>query len=144
MRRQAMRSVILLFILFSQLVMASPESHINEDRAQTNYMLNCQGCHKADGSGLPGSVPGMQDFVGRFLAVPGGRKFLIQVPGSSNSPLSDADLAELLNWILTTMSAGELTADFKFYSEAEVREARGTVLVDVADTRAELVGRMPR
>ncbi len=45
------------------------------------YALNCQGCHRADGAGTPGSVPSLADSVARFLTVPGGREYLVQVPG---------------------------------------------------------------
>jgi len=85
----------------------------------------------------------MRNFVGSFLAVPGGRDFLVQVPGSANSPLSDADLAELLNWILTTMSAEQLGNDFQYYTATEVRKMRRHVLVDVAAVRADLVAQIP-
>jgi mono/diheme cytochrome c family protein len=138
------RYIVFLLLLASGMVSAVESPEINTARAQTNYMLNCQGCHLADGSGLPGSVPSMRDFVGSFLTIPGGREFLVQVPGSANSPLSNADLAELLNWILTTMSAEQLGQDFEFYTEAEVRQARAQVLIDVAEVRAGLVSRMSR
>ena len=140
----ATRYIVFLLLLASGTVSALESPAINAARAQTNYMLNCQGCHLADGSGLPGSVPSMQSFVGSFLTIPGGREFLVQVPGSANAPLSNADLAELLNWILTTMSAEQLGQDFEFYTEAEVRQARAQVLVDVAEVRAGLVSRMSR
>ena len=84
----------------------------------------------------------MRNFVGSFLKVPGGRDFLVQVPGSANSPLSDADLAELLNWILTTMSSDQLDREFEFYTQAEVEQTRQKVLVDVAEVRSDLVARM--
>ena len=138
-----MRMLFLLLLTISPSVFSEKGADINPTRAQSNYMLNCQGCHLADGSGLPGSVPSMRNFVGSFLAVPGGRDFLVQVPGSSNSPLSDADLAELLNWILTTMSAEQLASDFQYYTAGEVREMRRHVLVDVAEVRSGLVAQMP-
>jgi hypothetical protein len=133
-------TLILLLACCAQPVQSEPQ--INTARAQSNYMLNCQGCHLADGSGLPGSVPSMNGFVGSFLNVPGGRDFLVQVPGSANSPLSDAELAELLNWILVTMSAEQLAPDFRYYTEAEVRQARGHTLMDVAGTRSALVSQL--
>jgi hypothetical protein len=137
------RLTLLAMIMLSQVVMAEPAVVINAERAKTNYMLNCQGCHLADGSGLPGSVPSMHGFVGRFLSVPGGRDFLVQVPGSANSPLNDAQLAELLNWILQTMSEEQLDDNFQQYTEQEVRELRRQVLVDVGRTRASLIASMP-
>jgi mono/diheme cytochrome c family protein len=137
-----MRSLFLLLLTVSTGVFAQNATQIDAARAQSNYMLNCQGCHLADGSGLPGSVPSMDDFVGSFLAVPGGREFLVQVPGSANAPLSDLELAELLNWILTTMSAKQLAADFQYYTEAEVRQLRTHTLIDVAAVRSGLVAKM--
>ncbi len=104
---------------------------------QQHYMLHCQGCHLADGSGLPGSVPSMQNFVGKFLAVPGGREYLVQVPGSSQSSLSDAQLARLLNWLLPRMSTPDL--DFQPYSATEVHQLRTRPLLNIPATRAALV-----
>tara|TARA_R100001129_G_C5227315_1_gene221463 strand:+ start:323 stop:772 length:450 start_codon:yes stop_codon:yes gene_type:complete len=118
---------------------ASEPPDINTQRAKMHYMLNCQGCHQADGRGLQGSVPDMRNFVGKFLDTPGGREFLVQVPGSANSPLSDAALAELLNWILITMSFTALPGNFRPYSAAEVEALRTQTLVDVDARRAELV-----
>jgi mono/diheme cytochrome c family protein len=138
-----MRLPALLLLTAAAASSAGDLPEINVPRAQSNYMLNCQGCHLADGSGLPGSVPSMKGFVGSFLQVPGGRDFLVQVPGSANSPLSDADLAELLNWILTTMSAGQLAPDFVYYTGDEVRQLRQHVLMDVAAVRSGLVSKMP-
>ena len=57
------------------------------------YLLHCQGCHLADGSGKPGAVPPLAAALGRFPGVDGGRAYLVQVPGSAHSPLSDAELA---------------------------------------------------
>ena len=139
-----MRFCSLLLILFIPTALAQSAIPINAERAQANYMLNCQGCHLADGSGLPGSVPSMQGFVGSFLKVPGGRDFLVQVPGSANSPLSDAALAELLNWILTTMSEEQLADDFQYYTQAEVAESRQHVLLDVSKVRSQLVAKIQR
>ena len=41
--------------------------------SQTDYMLNCRGCHAPDGSGLAGAAPSFRGQVGKFLWVPGGR-----------------------------------------------------------------------
>tara|TARA_R110001599_G_scaffold353859_1_gene600539 strand:- start:42808 stop:43224 length:417 start_codon:yes stop_codon:yes gene_type:complete len=137
-----MRLLLSLLFSVSALSFAQADPEIDHARAQSNYMLNCQGCHLADGSGLPGSVPSMRGIVGSFLTVPGGRDFLVQVPGSANAPLSDAALAELLNWILTTMSAEQLSPDFQYYTGAEVEKMRQHTLVDVAEVRSNLVAKM--
>ena len=142
MRWNIKRFILLAVMLLSQTALGQTDVAINMERAKSNYMLNCQGCHQADGSGLVGSVPSMQGFVGSFLAVPGGRDFLVQVPGSANSPLSDADLAELLNWILTTMSKEQLTDSFQYYTETEVAKSRQHILVDVSEIRSQLVAKI--
>jgi len=38
--------------------------------------------------------------MGYFMRVDGGREYLAQVPGSSQSPLSDQETADLLNWMV--------------------------------------------
>ena len=119
-------------------------AEIDVNRARVNYMLNCQGCHLPDGSGVPGSVPTMKNFVGNFLRVPGGRRFLVQVPGSANAAVSDAELAELLNWILVTMSPAELPEDYLPYTATEVGDYRSTPLTDVDAVRAGLVAEFTR
>ena len=125
------------------LLMCSSASvaEINTNRARINYMLNCQGCHLPDGSGKPGAVPDLKDF-GRFLAVPGGREYLVRVPGSAQSPLSDADLAALLNWMLRRFGPAEVAASLEPYTAEEISAVRRPPLADVAATRARLLARL--
>jgi mono/diheme cytochrome c family protein len=106
------------------------------------YMLHCQGCHLADGTGSPGAVPSLAGMLGRFPALPGGRAYLVQVPGSAHSPLSDAELAAVLNWMVARFAVAEDAAAFAPYDAAEVAAYRATPLVDVSAARAELVRRM--
>lgn len=110
------------------------------NRANINYMLNCQGCHGQSGSeSLDGAVPALKDYVANFLRVPGGREFLVQVPGSANAAISDAALAELLNWILQTQSSAQLPAAFEPFTTVEVQKLRQNPEADVVGTRAALV-----
>ncbi len=109
---------------------------------ELDYMLHCQGCHLADGSGTPGSVPALDGFVARFLSVPGGREYLVRVPGSAQSALDDAALAKLLNWIVQRFGPAEIAASSAAYTTAEITRVRRPPLVDVDDLRAELVAQM--
>jgi hypothetical protein len=113
-------------------------------RAQVNYMLHCRGCHGPDGAGSADgtTVPKMNGFVGNFLKVEGGREFLVRVPGSANAPLSDNALAELLNWMLPTLSGSEMPSDFVPYSGEEVAGLRTQPISDPADFRSRLVARI--
>lgn len=115
------------------------------DRARSNYMLNCEGCHGHDGMGnAAAQVPRMKGFVGNFLRVPGGREFVVQVPGSANAALDDAELAELLNWLLPTISAAELPSTYEPYSAREVSRLRKTPEIDVVGRRTRLLRAMQR
>ena len=113
-----------------------------ERLARQNYMLNCQGCHLPDGSGSPGNVPKLNDFVGYFLHVPGGREFIAQVPGVANAPISNEELAGVMNWMLLNFSAKELPTPFKPYSADEIGELRKAPLVEVDQQRGELLTRI--
>lgn len=103
-----------------------------------DYMLHCQGCHLADGSGSPGAVPDLRDDVGRYLRAPGGRAYLVRVPGSAQSPLGDAALAEVLNWMVRRFGPSEVAADFAPFTAAEVAGYRSTRLSDVPAARSAL------
>lgn len=112
----------------------------NENRARINYMLNCQGCHGSDAQGSKlASVPRMKNFVGNFLRVPGGRAYLVQVPGSANASLDDAELAELLNWMLPTLSAAQMPSPFSPYTANEITALRYSPQEDVMGTRERLI-----
>jgi len=104
-----------------------------------NYILHCQGCHLVDGAGTVDKVPALKNEVGRFLHVPGGREFLIQVPGSSQSALTDAEVAAVLNWILENFSSGQLPADFIPYTTLEISRYRQPPLANVSAVRAKLM-----
>jgi mono/diheme cytochrome c family protein len=118
-------------------------SAVSAEAPQILYMLQCQGCHLADGSGAPGSVPSLAGLE-RFLAVPGGREYLVRVPGSAQSPLSDAELAAVLNWMIREFGLPEVAADFAPYSAGEVAGVRHPPLTDVDDVRRDLLRRIAR
>jgi cytochrome c553 len=115
------------------------------ESVRADYMLSCQGCHLANGRGYAEhGVPPLTDYVGNFLKVPGGREFLVQVPGSAQSNLSDERLANLLNWMLSSFSPNQLPARFVPYSAAEVGLLRRNPLVLVGATRADLVHKIEK
>jgi len=112
----------------------------------TNYQLQCAGCHLGSGEGAPrNDTPRMSGFVGNFLRVEGGREFLVRVPGVAQAALSDAQIAELLNWILDPqhgMAGASTPADFRPYSAEEVGKVRRNALLNLPETRAALIARM--
>lgn len=85
------------------------------------------------------SVPRLKDFVGLFAHLPEGRDYLIRVPGVAWAMLDDERLARVVNWTLLTFSRGQLPAEFRPYTAAEVARARRQPLVAVQATRARLI-----
>ena len=122
------------------LSMAAPGVHAHS--TTMNYLLNCQGCHKADGSGQPGYVPDFRESVARFLAVPQGRTYLGRVPGASQSLLSDQDRAAVLNWILVTFDSEHVPADFTPYTAEEMAVYRRDPLSQAGTERGRLMQRI--
>jgi len=104
-----------------------------------DYMLYCMGCHGAQAEGVPGKVPPLAHSLGLFMRTPGGRNYVLRVPGAANSALSDAQLAAVLNWLAQEFNAGELTADVPMFTAAEVTAQRHTPLVSVLAVRREVV-----
>jgi hypothetical protein len=108
---------------------------------ELDYMLHCQGCHLADGSGSPGAVPSLHG-VGRFLHTSRGREYLIRVPGSAQSPLGDAALAALLDWIVVRFDPEMAAAGFRGFDAAEIARWRRPPLTEVDALRAELLAEL--
>ena len=112
-------------------------------RAHMQYLHHCAGCHLADGTGEPAKgIPSMRGQLGLFLTVPGGREFIVQVPGVMNSPLSDRDTANLMNWLLPTITADTLPANTAPYTAEEIARLRATRPLDVMAVRATLVNQL--
>jgi len=124
-------------LLFSSLGVQAEEM----PRAQFNYIMHCQGCHLSDGSGTADKVPALKQEVGRFLQVEGGREFLIRVPGTSQSALTDAEVAGVLNWILENFSRDELPVDFIPYTTEEITRHRQP-LANVTAVRTDLMAQI--
>jgi mono/diheme cytochrome c family protein len=106
---------------------------------QANYMLNCMGCHLPDGSGAAGKVPSVRESLVKLSSSAAGRRYLVQVPGASQSPLSDLELAQVLTWMARNLSTQTVPPDFTDFTAAEVAAYRRSPLVNVRQTRARLV-----
>jgi len=124
------RTVVLIALLGvnSSVIAASP---------RINYLLYCTGCHAADGAGKPPNVPSLRDELGRMISVPEMRSYLVRIPGASQAPISDADLTDVINWLLHEFNSDTLPANFEEYSEEEVSTARKNILADPLKYRAE-------
>lgn len=111
----------------------------NDHRARFNYMLHCQGCHVPDAMGYKDKVPRMNNFLGFFLHSQEGRDFIIRVPGVSTAQLPDDEIAELMNWLINTYSAGQRPDHFVPYTASEVSLLRRSPEADPGKTRVRIL-----
>lgn len=124
-----------LFLIICLVLAAAAEAR----DPKVNFMMECQGCHLADGSGGVSNIPPLNGHVAKFLTIPGGREFLAQVPGVARSPLNDAEITAVLNWLLHEFGPKDIAVQYPPYTVEEVAGLRKTPLTEVVNRRAELV-----
>ena len=129
---------LFIFLVNYLVSVVSFAEEINPKRAKYNYQMFCQGCHTPDGSGGK-DVPKFKGFVGSFLNTQQGREYLIQVPGSANSTLSDRDLAEVLNWIILEFGSRSIPNDWQKYTKSEINRYRQEPLFEVFNYRKNII-----
>jgi mono/diheme cytochrome c family protein len=106
------------------------------------YKATCQICHQPDGNGVIAMYPALADSIGRFVRVPQGRAYLVHVVSfglfgsisvhgqyffgtmQPHPLLSDDDVAQVLNYVLTKFNSKLLPKTFKPFTAAEVRKYR--------------------
>ncbi len=121
----------LLLLLFSGKAWASP---------QYDYLLHCSGCHLENGAGSPPDVPDLRLSMEYLLGSPEGRSYLIRVPGASQAPISDKQLADVMNWMLKTY-APKKAAEVSLYDEAEIARSRKNPLLNAVLLREQLMSK---
>jgi hypothetical protein len=122
------------------LVFGTLSARVLAEDPKIAYWLHCAGCHLLDGTGAPPEVPTLIDEPGRIAALPGGREYLIRIPGVAQAGIGDVRLAEVLNYVLDAFSPGTRPRDFEPYTAEEVGRLRQSVLPDPLRRRAEIVG----
>jgi cytochrome c553 len=105
---------------------------------RSDYLLHCAGCHQPNGLGLPPEVPSLVGPLGAIASSSEGRDYLARVPGASQAPLTDDELAAVLNWILTEFNGDTLPEDFRPLKGKEIGKSRANVLSDPIKLRNEL------
>lgn len=125
------------------LLLVSTTVQAAERSPQVNYLLRCQGCHLADGAGLPAAgIPDFVDQVGVFAGLAEGRQYLMHVPGVIGSSLSDHEIADVLNYIMETYSGSSLPAGFQPFTAGEVASLRATEIGNVVKYRRVVVDKL--
>jgi len=105
---------------------------------RSDYLLHCGGCHRPDGRGLPPTVPSLVGPLGAIAASPAGRDYIARVPGAAQAPLSDEQLAAVLNWVLSEFNRDSLPSSFRPLEGSEVGASRARILADPLKLRAEI------
>jgi mono/diheme cytochrome c family protein len=118
------------------------------------FISNCAVCHQPDGKGAPSVYPPLANSVGRYVAVKGGRAYLIDVVSfgmggkiesggdsfEGDMPpwpqLSNQDVADVLTYVLTGLNTKVLPPDFKPITADEVKAERAKQLTS-ANTHTE-------
>jgi mono/diheme cytochrome c family protein len=104
-----------------------------------DYVLHCMGCHGPTAEGVPGKVPALAHTLVQFMRSAAGRSYVLRVPGASNSMLTDAQLAEVLNWIAGHFDGNQLPVSAPAFTAQEVSAHRHTPMASVQATRREVV-----
>lgn len=115
---------------------AHPERAEQLSLVRQNYFLHCMGCHGENGAGLDGHVPDMRKDLARLATMPGGRAYLLHVPGVTQSSLEPAQTAAVLNYTLREFGGPDVARRIAPFTAAEVAQARAAPLLEITATRA--------
>ena len=107
---------------------------------RVNYVLHCAGCHGMTGEGSQvGGIPAFPHSVAYIASIDAGRTYMMHVPGVVSAGLSDAQIAEVTNYILAEWSDG---AAFTPFDAAEVTRRRAVPVSNVVEYRREVAGEL--
>ncbi|MCC6847054.1 MAG: cytochrome c [Deltaproteobacteria bacterium] len=132
MRRRRRRVIAAALVAALAVVPGAASAADADALAVHDYLLSCGGCHGLDGAGSA-RVPSLRG-IDHLLARPGGRAYVLRVPGVASAPLPDVRLAALLDWIFVNFQNRTAAA----FRASEVAAARATPLVDPKAARAAL------
>jgi mono/diheme cytochrome c family protein len=124
----------------------SPPTHAiaRLDKVQSNYLLNCGGCHGENGVSNSRLVPELRDQVGYYLNSAVGREYLVRLPNVAFSTMTDRELTDVLNFTVFTLGGSSVPARATPFKSSEVARLRKRPLNEVSliDYRRGLVARL--
>lgn len=103
----------------------APADHLT---AKSNYLERCGGCHGVQGRAFAATVPDLRGRAGWFLCDAAGRDYVARLPNIVFSHLTDADLADLLNYVVFDLGGQSAPRGAKRYTPAEVARTRREAL----------------
>lgn len=117
------------------LLLSPPAIAAGNGAARSDYILHCSGCHTMNGQGtVSGGIPAFPDSIEHIAGLDDGRTYMVHVPGVISNNLTDAEIADVLNYILDQWGDGE-----NHFSPAEVTRRRAERIGDVVVYRRSLV-----
>lgn len=112
---------------------------------RTNFILRCVGCHGLDGAGSEkGGIPDFRNYVGAFSRDEAGRTYVMHVPGVTNAGLSNAEIADVMNYVMKTFGGPSLPDDYRPFDTAEVERLRAVPVKNVVALRRELAAALAK
>jgi mono/diheme cytochrome c family protein len=109
------------------------------------YQLHCSGCHGTDGVGSKvGRIPPFAGIVEYLATTPEGRLYLVRVPGVANAALSDAETANLLDYMLHRWGGHNVPIDTPDFTAEEVHRLRDVHVDDITAMRRKLAVELSR
>lgn len=139
------------------LVFAASQAATVSAAPNKTYLARCSMCHQASAQGLPGQFPRLAGRSAQIAQTPEGRQYMISVVlrgmyGSidvdgqpiaglmpSMAAMTDADIAEVLNYVLTSGKSAKAAVPFKAAEIAVVRAAPKVSGSQNAELRQKLV-----
>ena len=109
-------------------------------QVRQDYFLHCMGCHGERGAGLAGQVPDLRTDLARLAALPGGRAYVLRVPGVTQTSLAPWQTAAILNYTLREFGGTDVARRIAPFTAAEVAQARGAPLLELTAARANVLG----
>ena len=101
--------------------------------SQSTYLQRCGGCHGIQGVSNPTVVPTLRGQVGQFLCTQEGREYLLRLPSIATSPLSDEQVADLMNFVVFSLGGAQPDAvRAPVFGSREVHELRRKPLNEIA------------
>lgn len=138
-----MNKIALLLLFGSVIVLAQTTLEESASAGESVYQSNCLSCHQANGQGVPSAFPPLDLHAAQLVNAEGGRAYLSKVllygvmgeieVDSANyngvmtpwAHLADEDLANVLNYVLSSWSNVDLLAeDFEPFVAEEVAAQR--------------------
>lgn len=131
-----MKSVIVLASFMLVAAASADPAPGDSGKARAKYILHCSGCHGLNGEGtIEGGIPGFPKSVRYIADLEQGRDYILHVPGVVSTNMPDADVAEVLNYILDRWGGDE---DPAYFSAEEVTRRRSKPDRDIVMFRREI------